>query len=120
MRYQLYADSIAFIHLLFVLFVMFGSLLLLRWPRVIWLHLPALAWGLIVEFSGAICPLTPLESRLRAMAGETGYTDDFLSRWLLTVLYPEQLTRGLQIALGTSLLVLNLSLYVWIWKKSRG
>jgi hypothetical protein len=119
MRYQLYADAIACIHLLFVLFVMFGSLFVFRWPRVIWLHLPALAWGLIVEFSGAICPLTPLESRLRVMAGEAGYTDDFLSRGLLTVLYPEQLTRGLQIALGTSLLVLNLSLYALIWRNSR-
>lgn len=119
MRYALLADGIALIHALFVLFVMFGSLLVLRWPRAIWLHLPALVWGLFVEFSGAICPLTPLEFRFRVLGGESGYSEDFLSHWLLTVLYPESLTRGLQIALGSSLLVLNLSLYTWIWRKSR-
>ena len=119
MRYALFADAIAFIHSLFVLFVMFGSLLVLRWPRATWLHLPALVWGLIVEFSGAICPLTPLESRFRLLGNESGYSEDFLSHWLLTVLYPESLTRGLQTALGVLLLLLNLSLYGWIWRKNR-
>jgi hypothetical protein len=119
MPYALFADALAFIHALFVLFVIFGSLLVLRWPRVTWVHLPALVWGLFVEFSGAVCPLTPLESRFRVLGDESGYSEDFLSHWLLTVLYPESLTRGLQIALGVLLLLLNLSLYSWIWRKSR-
>jgi uncharacterized protein DUF2784 len=119
MPYVLLADGIAFIHALFVLFVMFGALLVLRWPRVLWLHLPALLWGLFVEFSGAVCPLTPLELRFRVLGGESGYREDFLSHWLLTAMYPESLTRGLQIVLGLLLLVLNLSLYAWIWKTSR-
>jgi hypothetical protein len=119
MPYVLLADAIVFIHALFVLFVMFGAFLVLRWPRVLWLHLPALLWGLFVEFSGAVCPLTPLELRLRILAGESGHREDFLSHWLLTAMYPESLTRGLQIVLGLVLLVLNLSLYAWIWKTSR-
>lgn len=119
MGYVLLADAIAFVHALFVLFVIFGSVLVLRWPRAVWLHLLALAWGVIVELSGAMCPLTPLEVRLRVLAGQSGYREDFLSRWLLTVLYPDQLTRGVQIGLGASLLALNLALYLWIWRSGR-
>lgn len=117
MRYVLLADVVAVAHLLFVLFVIFGSLFLIRWPRMVWVHAPALLWGLFVEFAGAICPLTPLESRLRVLGGETGYPEDFLSHWLQTVLYPVGLTRGLQIALGTSLLLLNLGLYLWVGRQ---
>ena len=119
MWYIVLADAVALIHVLFVLFVVFGSLLLLRWPRAAWLHGPALVWGLIVEFSGVTCPLTPLESRLRALGGESGYSEDFVSHWLMAVLYPESLTRGLQIAMGSSLLLLNIGIYVWIGRRSR-
>ncbi|HKY70776.1 MAG TPA: DUF2784 domain-containing protein [Nitrospira sp.] len=117
MWYVLLADVVAVVHLLFVLFVIFGSLFVIRWPRLAWIHAPALVWGLWVEFAGGICPLTPLESRLRVLGGETGYPEDFLSHWLQTVLYPPGLTRGLQIALGTSLLLWNLGFYLWIGKR---
>src|SRR5262245_34609462 len=103
MGYVLLADIVTLLHFLFVGFVTFGSILALRWPRALWIHAPALVWGLIVEFSGAICPLTPLEHRFRVLGGEAGYGEDFLSHWLLTLLYPESLTRGLQIGLGASL-----------------
>ena len=119
MWYVVLADAIALVHVLFVLFVMFGSLFVLRWARAAWLHGPSLAWGLIVEFSGVTCPLTPLESRLRALGGESGYSEDFVSHWLMAVLYPESLTRGLQIAMGASLLLLNIGIYVWIGMRSR-
>jgi Protein of Unknown function (DUF2784) len=117
MWYILIANVVAVVHLLFVLFVTFGALFLIRWPRMVWVHVPALIWGLFVEFAGAICPLTPLESRLRVLGGDSEYSQDFLSYWLETILYPEVLTRGLQIALGTSLLLLNLGLYLWIGKR---
>jgi Protein of Unknown function (DUF2784) len=120
MSYLVLADVIAFMHLLFVLFVVFGALLVLRWPWMLWIHGPALLWGLFVEFAGAICPLTPLESRLRLLGGEAGYSEDFLSHWLLSVLYPESLSRGLQSALGASLLLLNIGLYLWIWRRRLG
>ena len=119
MWYVLLADVIAFVHLLFVLFVMFGSLFMLRWPAALWIHAPALLWGVIVECTGAICPLTPLEIRLRVLGGEAGYSEDFLSHWLLTVLYPESLTRGIQIVMGAALVMLNLCLYAWILNKKR-
>ena len=119
MWYVLLADVIALVHLLFVLFVMFGALFMLRWPAAPWIHAPALLWGVIVECRGAICPLTPLEIRLRVLGGEAGYSEDFLSHWLLTVLYPESLTRGLQIVMGAALVTLNLCLYAWILGKKR-
>jgi hypothetical protein len=117
MWYLLLADAVALVHALFVVFVLFGSVFVLRWPRAIWVHAPALLWGLIVEFADIACPLTPLENRLRLLGGEHGHSEDFLSRWLLTILYPESLTRQLQIALGVSLLLLNIALYAWIMRR---
>lgn len=119
MRYLLLADAVMLIHFLFVLFVIFGSLLVRPWPWMVWVHAPALTWGVIVETRGMVCPLTPLESRLRLLGGESGYAQDFLSHWLLTVLYPEYLTRGVQLAMGGLLLVVNLALYFWIWTSRR-
>jgi hypothetical protein len=119
MGYVLLADAVMLVHFAFVLFVMFGSLFVLRWPWMAWIHAPAVSWGLTVEMAGLVCPLTPLESRLRLLGGESGYTEDFLSHWLLMVLYPDFLTRRLQIVLGTSLLVLNCSLYAWILIRHR-
>jgi hypothetical protein len=117
MGYGLLADVIALVHILFVLFVMFGALFALRWPGAIWGHAPALIWGLIVEFGDLVCPLTPLETRLRVLSGEAGYREGFLSHWLLTVLYPDFLTRDLQFILGGSLLLLNIGLYAYVWRK---
>ena len=110
MRYGLFADVIVLVHLLFVLFVMFGVLFALRWPGIIWMHGPALIWGLIVEFADLTCPLTPLENRLRVAAGEAGSREDFLS--------PEFLTRDLQFFLGGSLLFMNMGLYAYVLRKS--
>lgn len=117
MWYVLLADAVALVHIFFVLFVLFGSVFVLRWPRALWVHAPALVWGLIVEFTGMPCPLTPLENRLRLLGGQAGYNEDFLSHWLMTVLYPASLTRELQIALGASLLFLNIGLYGWIIRR---
>jgi hypothetical protein len=119
MGYVLLADAVMLVHFAFVLFVVFGSLLVLRWPWVVWLQAPALIWGLIVETAGLGCPLTPLENRLRLLGGESGYTEGFISHWLLMVLYPDFLTRSLQIVLGTSLLALNGCLYGWILARHR-
>ena len=113
------ADAVAVIHFLFVVFVLFGAFLVLAWPKAIWLHAPALMWGLVVECTGTECPLTPLENHLRVLSGESGYAEDFLSHWLRTVLYPESLTRGHQIAMGASLLLLNAGLYLWIIRRHR-
>ena len=115
----LLADAVLFLHLAFVLFVLFGGLLALKWRSVIWFHLPAAAWGAFIEFSGWICPLTPLENWLRRQGGETGYPGDFLSQYLLAVLYPEALTPQIQIVLGTVVLAANLTIYGWLWRTQR-
>ena len=105
------ADAIVALHFAFVLFVVLGGLLVLRWPRVVWLHVPAVIWGALVEFTGGICPLTPLENRLRRAAGETGYQGDFIARYVLPVLYPNGLTRTDQLLLGGAALAINLVIY---------
>jgi hypothetical protein len=114
--YPLLADLVLIVHLAFVAFVLCGGLLALRWRWIAWLHLPAVAWGAIVEFTGWICPLTPLENWLRAQGGETSYRSDFIAQYLLPVLYPGDLTRDLQLLLGTGVVVLNTAIYWWLWR----
>ncbi len=119
MFYRLGADLVLLLHVSFVLFVLLGGLLLVKWPRLMWLHLPAVAWGVFVEVSGWICPLTPLENWLRAEAGEATYAEDFIVRSLTSILYPDALTHEIQLILGTVLLVVNLAIYGWLWRTSR-
>ena len=114
--YSLLADLALIVHLAFVVFVLCGGLLVLRWRRIAWLHLPAATWGAVVEFTGWICPLTPLENWLRAQGGETSYRSDFIAQYLLPVLYPGDLTRDLQLLLGTGVVVLNTAIYWWLWR----
>ena len=117
--YPLLADLVLIVHLAFVVFVLCGGLLVLRWRWIAWLHLPAAVWGAVVEFTGWICPLTPLENWLRAQAGQTGYRSDFVAYYLLPVLYPGDLTRDVQLMLGTVVLVINISVYGWLWRRTQ-
>ena len=117
MLYRLAADAVLAAHLAFVLFVVCGGLLVLRTPRLAWLHLPAVAWGAFVELSGSICPLTPLEVTLRRGAGEAGYGGDFIGHYLVSLIYPAGLTRELQMALGAAVLLLNLIVYFILWRR---
>ena len=116
MWYLWLADLTLCLHAGFVLFVIFGGLLVLRWRWIAWLHLPAAAWGAFVEFTGWICPLTPLENWLREQGGETSYRSDFIAQYLLPMLYPGDLTRDLQWLLGTGVVVLNIAVYWWLWQ----
>ena len=106
-------------HFGFAIFVVLGGLLVLRWPRVAWLHLPAAAWGAWVEFTGRICPLTPLEQRFRVAAGQEAYAGDFVGHYILPVLYPAGLTRSAQLVLGVIVVALNLGIY-WLVLRRRG
>ncbi|MFH2120644.1 MAG: DUF2784 domain-containing protein [Pseudomonadota bacterium] len=118
MLYHLSADLILIIHLAFVLFVALGGFLVLRRPRLMWLHLPAVVWGALSEFLGVICPLTPLETTLRELGGGTGYEGDFIEHYITALIYPSGLTRGLQIALGFGALLLNMAIYgYWLLRK---
>jgi hypothetical protein len=111
MFWRALANGVVLLHLAFVAFVVFGGFLAWRWPKVRFLHVPALAWGLWVELSGQICPLTALENHLRRLAGEAGYRGGFISHYLLRVLYPPGLTRPDQWGLAVLLTVLNALAY---------
>ena len=113
------ADLLVLFHFLFLLFVVCGGALALRWPRVLWLHLPAAVWGVLIEFSGWTCPLTPLENRLRRAQGEAGYEGDFVANYILPVLYPEGLTRRSQVVLGALALCINLAVYTLVLARHR-
>ena len=104
-----------------MVFSLLGALLLLRWPKLVWGHLPAVAWAAWIEYSGHICPLTPLEKALRIRGGNVGYAGDFVGHYLLNVLYPSGLTRQTQIILGTLVLGVNLVIYgyVFLWRKRK-
>jgi hypothetical protein len=119
MAYRILADLIVGVHALFVAFVVVGGLLALRWPRVAALHLPAAVWGALIELRGWICPLTPLENSLRAAAGQAGYQGGFIEHYLLPVLYPAGLTRGVQLALGTGVILVNLVVYGFLLARRR-
>jgi hypothetical protein len=118
--HQLLADLVLVVHLAFVVFVLCGGMLVLKWRWIAWLHLPAALWGAIVEFTGWICPLTPLENWLRARGGETSYHSDFIAQYLLPILYPGDLTRGIQLLFGTVVFVLNAVMYCWLWRRTLG
>jgi hypothetical protein len=108
---KLAADLVVLLHFAFILFVVLGGLVVFRWPRFMWLHMPAAAWGAFIEFSGRVCPLTPLENRLRIAAGETGYSGGFIEAYLIPVVYPDSLTRWVQISLGVGVVAINLVFY---------
>lgn len=117
--YGVLADLVLLLHLAFVVFVAAGGLLLLRWPRVAWVHLPCAAWGAFVEFAGWICPLTPLENRVRLIAGEAGYEGGFIEHYVIPLLYPDELTRGVQVTLGLMVIAVNTAIYAWVWYRPR-
>jgi hypothetical protein len=117
MAFRILADATVIVHLAFVAFVVGGGLLVARWPRVVWLHLPAVAWGAWIEFAGWLCPLTPLENWLRRQAGREVYTSSFVEHYVLPVLYPSELSREMQWALGGLVLLMNAIVYVWLFRR---
>ena len=120
MTSALLADAVLVVHLGFILFAVLGGLLALRWPRAAWLHLPALAWGAWIELTGGICPLTPLENRLRAAAGRAGYEGGFVEHYLVPIVYPPGLRPGHQLVLAVLLLATNAAIYAWVWRRRSG
>jgi hypothetical protein len=114
------ADLVVVFHFAFVLFVVLGGLLVLRWPWVAYLHVPAALWGAWIEFAGWVCPLTPLENALRSAAGATAYQGGFVEHYILPTLYPSALTRNIQLLLGSLVLLLNLAIYASVLRRSAG
>ncbi|HEY3133273.1 MAG TPA: DUF2784 domain-containing protein [Gemmatimonadaceae bacterium] len=119
MIYRGLADLVLVIHLGFVLFVVLGGLLVVRWPRLAWLHIPAAVWGVLIEYMGWICPLTPLENSFRMKGGEAGYSGGFIEHYVQPTLYPTGLTRSTQVLLGSIVLLLNITAYAIVWTRLR-
>lgn len=111
MIYRILADAVFVLHLGFILFVVLGGMLTWRWRWILWGHIPAALWGAIIEFAGWQCPLTPLENHLRRLGGEAGFENGFVEEYLVPLIYPGELSYGVQIALGAAVLILNVLVY---------
>ena len=119
MWYKIGADLVLIIHFAFVLFVIFGGLLVIRWPSVGWAHVPIAIYGAIIEFVGFICPLTPLENALRQRGGQAGYSGGFIEHYITATIYPSGLTRRIQLVLGGGVLVFNAIIYAIVIRRAR-
>ena len=119
MIYRILADAVLVLHLAFVVFVVAGGFLLRWWPKLVWLHVPVAVWGVLIEFAGWICPLTPLENSLRHRGGQAGYEGGFVDNYIMPVLYPIGLTRNVQYALGMFVLLINLVAYALFFRRRR-
>ena len=111
MGFRLLSDFIVIIHLAFIIFVAAGALLVMKWNRLAFIHIPAVIWGAIVEYTGWICPLTPWENHFRRLAGDSAYQGDFTGNYILPVIYPGELTRNIQIILGSIVIIINMIIY---------
>jgi len=114
--YRVLADALVVFHLSFIVFTTAGVLLAFRSRRLVWFHLPCVAWGVLVELTGWICPLTPIENALRSKAGLAGFSGGFIDHYLIPVVYPPGLTRAIQIAAGVLVLVANVVGYALLWR----
>jgi len=120
MLFSLAADAVVVFHFAFVIFVVAGGLLVWRWPRLAWVHLPVAIWGALIETTGLICPLTPLEKWLRVQAGLASYEGGFIAHHMTPILYPAGLTRPVQLVLGAFVIALNLAVYGgWLRQRRR-
>lgn len=119
MAYRFLADLVLLVHLAFLVFVVAGGLLALRWRWMPWVHLPAAAWGVWTEFAGVVCPLTPLEVHFRRLGGQAGYQGGFIEHYVTGTLYPEGLTREVQVVLGLLAVGANLVVYAVVMSRRR-
>jgi hypothetical protein len=119
MLFRLAAEAVLLIHLAFIVFALFGAAIAVRWRWIIVVHLPAATWGLFVELTGRICPLTYLENSLRIKAGLSGYTESFVEHYLLAIIYPVGLTREIQFVLAGVVLAVNIALYGLLYVRKR-
>jgi hypothetical protein len=119
MFYRYAADAVLLLHLAFITFAVFGGLMAIWWRKILFIHLPAAAWGVFVEFTGRVCPLTSLENTLRIKSGIAGYSESFVEHYLLRIIYPEDLTREIQYFLGALVVIVNIVIYLWLFYRLR-
>ena len=116
MAYNLGAQALALAHFAFIVFVLFGGFLVLKWPKLMWVHLPAAIWGVLIEFAGLWCPLTRWENALLRAAGRAGYDGGFVAHYIMPVIYPAGLTRSIEIVIGVIVLVINVAIYMRVFR----
>ena len=116
---RLFADFLVLFHFVFILFVIIGGFLVIRWRWIIWLHIPCAIWGALIEFAGWICPLTPWENYLRVAAGSSGYSGGFIEHYIIPIIYPSGLTRELQLIFGGVVILINIIAYVLVFIKRK-
>lgn len=114
MSYRIAADFFLVFHFLFIVFVLFGGLFAFRFRWAPAIHVPAAAWGALVEITGRLCPLTTIEVWLRRAAGDSGYSESFIEHYLYPIIYPAGLTRDLQLGLAGMVILLNAVIYGWV------
>jgi hypothetical protein len=119
MGWSILADLVLVLHGAFIVWATLGALAVWRWPRLVWAHLPALAWGVWIEASAGICPLTPLENSLRLRAGQRGYDGSFIDHHLGALIYPQGLTPAAQWRIAMGLAAFNLVIYGLIARRRR-
>ncbi len=119
MLYRVAADALVVVHLAFIMFVAFGAFLVWRWRQLVWIHLPAAAWGILIEFMGWTCPLTPLENHWRHVAGQAGYEGGFVAHYIIPIVYPPALTPAVQAGLGIIILLFNAFAYTIYFGRRR-
>jgi hypothetical protein len=111
MIYRILADIVVIFHLIFVIFPVIGGLFVLKWRKLIWVHIPVVIWAVVIEFTGFICPLTSLENLLRYKGGQSGYQSDFIEHYIFPLLYPDGLTHTMQIIIGIFVFAVNVIVY---------
>ena len=119
MAFRVAADGVLLLHLAFILFALLGAAMSVWWRWIPLVHVPAAAWGFLVEITGRLCPLTYLENHFRIKAGQSGYADSFVEHYLLDVIYPSGLTREVQFGLAGVVVVVNLAIYAWLFSRWR-
>ena len=119
MIYKLFTTLIIFIHFLFIIYVLFGAFLGMKWPKSLFVHLPSFFWGAYIELSGGVCPLTPLENWLRIKGGNISYAGDFIEHYVENLVYPPGLTRKIQIIFGIIVIVINIAVYFYIYRRRK-
>jgi len=119
MLFNLLADVIVVFHLLFIVFAVLGAGLCFRWRKVVYVHVPVALWAAVIEFRSGLCPLTPLENWLRARSGLACYAGGFVENYILPTVYPDGLTREIQVALGGIVIAVNLLVYWWVYRRHK-
>ena len=115
--YEFFANLTLIVHLIFILFVVFGGMIFFIFPKIIYMHLPALLWGIYIELTNSVCPLTYLENWFLYQSGLTTYSNDFINHYLFPIIYPEELTTNIQLYLSITLIIINTFVYGLIFKK---